>query len=122
MTKSRDRPMCGASRRSSRAHSAWNVEIHICRQSTPQQRFDARPHLFRRFVGEGDGEDPIGLGETLADEVGDAVRDDARLSRARSGEDQQRAVGVENGVLLFGIEAGEQIQASIVASSARRPT
>jgi hypothetical protein len=33
MTKSRDRPMCGASRRSSRAHRAWNVEIHIRRQS-----------------------------------------------------------------------------------------
>ena len=27
--------MCGASRRSSRAHRAWNVEIHIARQSVP---------------------------------------------------------------------------------------
>ena len=29
MTKSRERPMCGASRRRSRAQRAWNVEIHM---------------------------------------------------------------------------------------------
>ena len=33
MTKSRDRPIAGASRRSSRADSEWNVEIHIREQS-----------------------------------------------------------------------------------------
>jgi hypothetical protein len=33
MTKSRERPICGASRRSSRAQSAWKVEIHIRWQS-----------------------------------------------------------------------------------------
>ncbi len=37
MTKSRDRPMSGASRRSRRAHSAWNVEIHIARQLVPSR-------------------------------------------------------------------------------------
>ena len=60
-----------------------------------EQRLDARPHLFRRFVGEGDGEDPVRLGQPLADEVGDAVGDDARLAGARAGQDQQRAVGLE---------------------------
>ena len=39
----------------------------------------------------------------LGDEIRDAMRDDARLARARAGEDQQRAVGVANGVLLFGL-------------------
>src|SRR5687768_15107840 len=35
MTKSRLRPIAGASRRSSRAHSAWKVEIHMRLQSEP---------------------------------------------------------------------------------------
>lgn len=35
MTKSRERPTCGASRRSRRAHSAWNVEIHIPEAAAP---------------------------------------------------------------------------------------
>ena len=83
-----------------------------------EQRLDARPHLLGGLVGEGDGEDAVGLGEPLADEVGDAMRDDARLARARAGEDQQRTFGLENGFLLFGIEAGEEIQASICS---RRP-
>ena len=42
------------------------------------------------------------------------MRDDARLARARAGEDQQRAVGLEDGFLLFGIEAGEQIKSFTV--------
>ncbi len=117
MTKSRDRPMCGASRRSRRAHSAWNVEIHICRQSMPSSACDARAHLLRRLVGEGDGEDAIGLGDAAADEVGDAVRDDARLAGARAGEDQERAFRLEYSFVLFRIEAGEKIQASTVVGS-----
>ncbi len=48
MVKSRDRPMCGASRRSRRAQSEWNVEIHIERQSRLEQRLDALAHLLRR--------------------------------------------------------------------------
>ena len=35
MTKSRDRPIAGASRRRSRAHSEWNVDSHILPQSEP---------------------------------------------------------------------------------------
>ena len=38
MVKSRLRPMLWASRRSSRAHSAWKVEIHIARQSVSSSR------------------------------------------------------------------------------------
>ena len=82
--------MCGASRRSSRAHSAWNVEIHIARQSMSEQRLDALAHLLGRLVGEGDGEDLVRTRESLGDQIGDAMRDDARLARARAGEDQQR--------------------------------
>ena len=35
MTKSRDRPMAGASRRSSRAHIEWNVETHAPAAASP---------------------------------------------------------------------------------------
>ena len=37
-------------------------------------------------------------------EIGDALRDDAGLARAGAGEDEQRAVDVQDGLALFGIE------------------
>ena len=109
MTKSRDRPMCGASRRSSRAHSAWNVEIHIARQFVPSSDFDARAHLLGGLVREGDREHAVRRREAFGDEVRDAMRDDARLARSRARKDQQRAMRVPNRILLFGIEGGEEV-------------
>jgi hypothetical protein len=50
----------------------------------------------------------------LRDEIGDTVRDDARLSRPRAGENQQRAARVLDGRALFGIEGGEEIDPSIL--------
>ncbi|MNC91415.1 hypothetical protein D3C83_76740 [compost metagenome] len=38
MVKSRLRPMLWASRRNNRAHSAWNVETHMARQSVSSSR------------------------------------------------------------------------------------
>ena len=46
-----------------------------------------------------------GSARPLADEVGDAMGDDARLAGPCAGQDQQRAFGLENSFLLFGIEA-----------------
>ena len=46
---------------------------------------------------------------SLADEICDTVRDDARFFRSRSSEDQQRTVRLENGRLLFGIERGKEV-------------
>jgi hypothetical protein len=37
------------------------------------------------------------------------VRDDSSLAGARAGEDEERPLLVENGCLLFGVEAGEQV-------------
>jgi hypothetical protein len=37
--------------------------------------------------------------------MGDPMRDDAGLARAGAREDQQRTVRLQNGLLLFGIEA-----------------
>ena len=36
------------------------------------------------------------------------MRDDARLARAGAGQDEQRPVGLEDGVALFGVEASEE--------------
>ena len=44
MTKSRESPIAGASRRSSRAHSEWNVESQIWRQSSPSS-CSTRPRI-----------------------------------------------------------------------------
>ena len=96
--------MAVASRRSRRAHSAWNVEIQEPDQRRADQRLDARTHFFRRFVGEGDGKNLVVLRVAFRQEVGDALRDDARLARAGAGKDEQRAVDVQDGVALFGIE------------------
>ena len=109
MTKSRDRPIAGASRRSSRAQSEWNVETHMPAAVGAEQRLDARPHLLGRLVGERDREHFVRLGVAVADEVGDAAGDDARLARARAGEDQQRPVDVQDGFALFGIEGLEEV-------------
>ena len=109
MTKSRDRPIAGASRRSSRAHSAWNVETHMPVTVGAEQRLDARAHLFGGLVGERDGEHFVRLGVAVADEVGDAAGDDARLAGPGAGEDQQRSVGVKNRFALFGVEGVEEL-------------
>ena len=69
-----------------------------------------------------------GLRVAVADEVGDAAGDDARLAGSRAGEDQQRPVDVQDGFALFGVEGVEELHvearagaggsAEIVASSA----
>ena len=82
MTKSRDRPMCG--RLAPQQPGAQRVERrdpHLPAVDA-EQRLDARPHLLGGLVGERDGEDAIGIGEPFADQVGDAMRDDARLAGA----------------------------------------
>ena len=109
MTKSRERPMAGASRRSSRAHIAWKVEIHAPRRRVAEQRLDALPHLLGRLVGEGDRDHLAGVRVAVADEVRDAVGDDARLAGPGAGEDQQRAVHLEHGLALFGVQLVEEV-------------
>ena len=50
-----------------------------------------------------------GVRVAVADEVGDAVRDDARLAGPGAGEDQQRPVDVQHGLALFGVERSRKI-------------
>ena len=109
MTKSRDNPIFGASRRSSRAQSAWKVDSHTPLAVVADQRLDALAHLPRRLVGEGHREHLVRLGVAVADEVRDAVGDDARLAGARAGQDQQRPVAMQHRFALFGIQLGEEV-------------
>ena len=55
-----------------------------------EQRLDTRAHLFGRLVREGDREKAVGGGDAAADDMRDAMRDDAGLARAGTREDQQR--------------------------------
>ena len=55
--------MFGASRRSRRAQSAWNVEIHIARQLVSSSASTRVAHLFGGLVGEGDREHAVGRGD-----------------------------------------------------------
>ena len=47
---------------------------------------DPRPHLIGRLVREGDGENILGTGGPLGDEIGYLVRQNPGLSAARPGE------------------------------------
>ena len=60
--------------------------------------------LLGRFVRESDREDRPGRDAALH-EVGDAVRERARLAGAGTGEDQQRAVAVKDGFALARVES-----------------
>ena len=104
MTKSRESPIFGASRRSSRAHRAWNVESQTPfepRRSSASTRSRISPAaLFVNVTASTSS----GVRVTVADEVRDAVRDDARLARAGAGENQQRPVEVQHRFALLGVE------------------
>ena len=100
--------MAGASRRSSLAHSAWNVEIH----NRPQSTLSRRPTRSRissaaLFVNV-TASTWSSLGEPASDEVGDAVGDDARLAGSGARQDQQRPVGLEDRVLLLRVQVGDE--------------
>ena len=67
---------------------------------------DAFAHFAGGFVGEGDAEDALGRDAELH-ESGDAIGDDAGLSGARTGEDEEGSAGVGHGFGLFWIEYGK---------------
>ena len=68
---------------------------------------EALAHLPRGLVRERDREDLARLDLQVLDEVGDAMRQDARLPRARAGDDEQRPLGVLNGLALGLVEGCE---------------
>ena len=107
MTKSRDRPIAGASRRSRRAQSAWKVEIHTPAASVAQQRLDALAHLLGGLVGEGDGEHFAGCAWPSPTRYAMRWAMTRVLPEPGAGEDQQRPVGVQDRLALLGVQAVE---------------
>ena len=64
-------------------------------------------HLLRRLVREGDGEDLVRIDVADGEQVGDAVRQDARLAAARPGHDEDRPFGCRDSLALLRVEARE---------------
>ena len=79
---------------------------HRTRHRT-DQRFDAVLHLAGRLVGEGDGEDVGRMHTMRADEMGDAVREHARLARAGASHHEEWTVDVFGGVALGRVQSAE---------------
>ena len=65
-------------------------------------------HLVGGLVGEGDGQQLEGRDAVLFDEVGDPVCQHAGLARSGARHQQQRAVGVHDGLSLGGVQTFQQ--------------
>jgi hypothetical protein len=81
---------------------------HGARRAADEQ-LDPLAHLLRRLVGEGDGQDLVGLRAPRVQEPCDPVREHARLAGARAGEDEQRTFAVGHGLALRRVEPGEEL-------------
>ena len=81
---------------------------HPRRGAAADQPLDSLAHLARRPVRERDRED-LGRPRALrGDQVRNAVGEDAGLARPGARHDQQRALGVQHRVALFGVERVEE--------------
>ena len=72
-----------------------------------EHRLEALAHLPRGLVREGDRENLVRLHLHVDDQVSDAIREDTRLPRARSGDDEQRSLGVQDRLALGLVEVCE---------------
>ncbi len=72
------------------------------------EELDALAHLLRGLVGERDGEDLVRARLLGAQQMGDAVREDAGLARAGPGEDEQRSLARDDGLALGLVEPVEK--------------
>ena len=70
---------------------------------------DTLGHFFGGLVGEGDGENVVRGDAALLDEVRDAVRDDARLARTGTGEQEHGAIDGEDAFALLRVHVREKI-------------
>ena len=79
-------------------------------------------HLLGCAAGEGEEEDPPRI-HPARDEVGDAVGEGLRLSRPRTGDDQERAIPVRYGGALLWVQIvkpGQFIRACVHAHNISR--
>ena len=89
---------------------AGGVEGHDPHRLDPRsdQLRDPLAHLLRGLVGEGDREDLARRGPIRVDQVGDPMREHARLAAARAGEHEKRPVFVQHGLPLRVVQAFEE--------------
>ena len=64
-----------------------------------REPFNPAAHFVGRLVGESQGENLV-AGDSLLEQPGNAVGDDASLAASRSGQDQQGALQVRYGLAL----------------------
>ena len=69
---------------------------------------DALLHLLRGLVGEGHGQNVARRDIALGDEIGDAMRKNARFARPRARKQQQRPGSMQHGLPLYGVQALQQ--------------
>ncbi len=69
-----------------------------------EQRFQPLLQLIGRFVCEGDHQDVPRLDVHVLDQIGAAVDDGARLAAARTGQNQERTLGIAGYLQLLRIE------------------
>jgi hypothetical protein len=68
---------------------------------------DARAHLARRLVGEGDRQQLPGAGPAGGEDMGEARGQHAGLARAGPGQHQHRALGRLDRAPLLGVQSGQ---------------
>ena len=90
-----------------RAQGVEGAERDGAREPGADAAGEPLAHLAGRLVGEGDRQDLTGVGDALLDQVRGAFGHYARLAGAGAGDHEQRAVGVQYGVALLGVERVE---------------
>ena len=83
------------------------------------EHLDALAHLLRGLVRERDREDLARAGLSRALEEGDPVRQHAGLAGARAGEDQQRALAVDDRLALRRVEPREELLDAVAGGGVR---
>jgi hypothetical protein len=102
-----------------RAHRVERRDPHPPAVGGEQPR-DARAHLLRGLVREGDREHFLLAREAATDEIGNAKRDDARLARARTGEDEQRPFDLLDGLALLRVQIRQKVHGKFETGSHHR--
>ena len=81
---------------------------HAPGDARANEPLDPLGHLPRRLVREGDGEDLVGADAVFPDQVSDPMGERPGLAAAGAGDDQDRALGMQDGLALDVVERLEQ--------------
>jgi len=89
------------------AEGVEGTDRQVGQRGGGDQALQPGAHLAGGLVRESHRQDGPWRDREVPDEVGDTVRQDARLAGAGPGQDQQRARGVDDGLALLRIERVE---------------